>query len=113
LRGYAERSSDEVVRGRGVFGSNRGQQLGCGRTFSVLLGSVLAGFMVRTLKLFCFAKAVLGGLTRRTAWLSETGGALSLSSGYRQRGGSVESRHAARPALPRCTPPVSVRATAS
>jgi hypothetical protein len=82
-RGYAERGSDVVVRGRRVFCSNRGQRPGCGRTFSVLLSTVMSGFVVRTLTLFCFATAVLGGLTRRAAWLSETVGALSLSSGYR------------------------------
>jgi MSHA biogenesis protein MshM len=37
LRGYAERASELVFRGRRVFCSNRGQRLGCGRTFSVLL----------------------------------------------------------------------------
>jgi hypothetical protein len=45
--------------------------------------TVLGGFVVRTLMLFCFAQAVLGGLTRRAAWLREASGALSLSSGYR------------------------------
>jgi hypothetical protein len=83
LRGYAERGSDVVVRGRRIFCSNRGQRPGCGRTFSVLLGAVLSGFVVRTLTLFCFATAVLSGLTRRAAWLREARGALSLSSGYR------------------------------
>lgn len=83
MRGYAERSSEEVVRGRRIFCSNRGQRSGCGRTFSVLLGSVLSGFVVRTLTLLCFARAVLSGLTRRAAWLLEAQGALSLSSGYR------------------------------
>jgi hypothetical protein len=45
------------------------------------LMTVLGGFVVRTLTLFCFAQAVLGGLTRRAAWLREVGGAFSLSSG--------------------------------
>jgi hypothetical protein len=57
--------------------------VGCGRTFSVKLSTVLSGFVVRTLTLFCFATAVLGGLTRRAAWLTAACGALSLSSGYR------------------------------
>lgn len=47
------------------------------------LSTVLSGFAVRTLTLFCFATAVLGGLTRRAAWLCATCGALSLSTGYR------------------------------
>lgn len=81
LRGYAERSSEVLVRGRRIFCSNRGRQRGCGRTFSVKLTTVLAGFVVRTLTLWFFASSVLAGLTRRAAWLRE--GALSLSSGYR------------------------------
>lgn len=93
LRGYAERSSELVVRGRRTFCSNRGHRPGCGRTFSVLLSTVLGGFVVRTLSLFCFATTVLGGLTRRAAWLREVGGALSLSSGYRlwRRLGAAQS----------------------
>ena len=47
------------------------------------LGTVLSGFVVRTLTLWCFVQAVLGGLTLRAAWLVEAAGALSLSSGYR------------------------------
>ena len=83
LRGYAERSSEQVVRGRRFFCSNRALRWGCGRTFSVALMTVLTGFVVRTLTLCCFAQAVLGGLTRRAAWLREAGGAFSLSSSYR------------------------------
>jgi len=37
LRGYAERSSDTVVRGRRVLCSDRGRKRGCGRTVSTLL----------------------------------------------------------------------------
>jgi hypothetical protein len=83
LRGYAERSPGQVLRGRRFFCSNRALRWGCGRTFSVALITVLSGFVVRTLTLFCFAQAVLGGLTRRAAWLREASGAFSLSSGYR------------------------------
>lgn len=83
LRGYAERASEEVLRGRRFFCSNRSLRVGCGRTFSVALTTVLGGFVVRTLTLLCFAQAVLSGLTRRAAWLGEAGGAFSISSGYR------------------------------
>jgi len=83
LRGYAERSSELVLRGRRFFCSNRALRLGCGRTFSVGLSTVLSGFVVRTLTLWSFASAVLGGLTRRAAWVCQTRGGLSLSSGYR------------------------------
>jgi hypothetical protein len=79
LRGYAERSSELVLRGRRVFCSNRGLR----RTFSVKLAMVLSDFMVRTLTLFRFASAVLSGVTRRSAWLCAAPGVLSLSSGYR------------------------------
>jgi len=83
LRGYAECGSGQVDRGRRFFCSNRALRWGCGRTFSVAMMSVLLGFVVRTLTLFRFAQAVLGGLTRRAAWLREASGAFSLSSGYR------------------------------
>jgi hypothetical protein len=83
LRGYAERGEGRELRGRRLFCSNRGRRPGCGRTFSIKLSRVLAGFVVRTLTLFRFATAVLGGLTRRAAWLAAAAGALSLSSGYR------------------------------
>jgi hypothetical protein len=83
LRGYAERSSERVVRGRRFFCSDRGKRSGCGRTFSVKLSTVLCSFVVRTLTLWCFLQAVLSGRTRRAAWICATDGALSLSSGYR------------------------------
>ncbi len=105
LRGYAERSSEEVVRGRRVFCSNRGRRLGCGQTFSVLLSTLLSGFVVRTLTLFCFATAVLSGLTRRAAWLRVARGALSLSSGYRLWWRLQEAQSALRGRLCRHAPP--------
>jgi hypothetical protein len=83
LRGYAECGSEQVLRGRRFFCSNRALQRGCGRTFSVMLMTVLAGFVVGTLTLLCFAQVVLGGLTRRAAWLCGASRAFSLSSGYR------------------------------
>lgn len=83
LFGYDERGQERVVRGRRVFCSNRGRRPGCGRTLSVQLATVLAGFVVRTMTLFRFADAVLGGLARRAAWRCAAEGALSMSSGYR------------------------------
>lgn len=71
----------------------------------MLLGSVLWGFVVRTLTLVCFAKAVLGGLTRRAAWLCEAGGALSLSSGYRLWRRLGEAQATLRGRLCRVAPP--------
>ena len=83
VRGYAERGSGLVVRGRRFFCSDRGQRPGCGRTLSVMLQTVLTGFVVRTLTLYCFVQAVQSGLTRRAGWRRAAQGALSLSSGYR------------------------------
>ncbi len=83
LRGYAESSSEREVRGRRFFCSNRALRRGCGRTFSVMLMTVLSGFIVRTTTLFRFATSVLSGLSRRAAWLAETNGAFSMSTGYR------------------------------
>ncbi len=104
LRGYAERGSERVVRGRRFFCSNRALRFGCGRTFSVALTTVLAGFVVRTLTLLCFALAVLGGLTRRAAWLGVAGGAFSLSSGYRLWRRLQAAQSALRARLSRETP---------
>lgn len=83
LHGYAEHGSETIVRGRRFFCSNRGRRPGCGRTFSVKLLTIVRGFVVGTLTLWCFTQAVLAGLTRRAAWLREASGALSLSSAYR------------------------------
>jgi hypothetical protein len=56
LRGYAEDSSDRVVRGRRFFCSNRGHRKGCGRTVSVLLANWISRFSVALItlwSLFC------------------------------------------------------------
>ena len=109
LRGYAERGSERVVRGRRLFCSDRHLRPGCGRTFSVTLRTMMLGFVVRTLTLLGFARAVLGGLTRRAAWLAEAGGALSLSSGYRlwrrlcAAQSALRSRLSAGAPAPACT----------
>ena len=105
LRGYAERSSEAVVRGRRLFCSNRANKTGCGRTFSVKLATVLAGFVVRTLTLWQFASSALSGQTRRAAWISAAGGALSLSSGYRLWRRLREAQTTVRSRLWRQSPP--------
>lgn len=104
LRGYSERGQEREVRGRRLFCSNRQRRPGCGRTFSVKLATVIAGFIVRTLTLFRFASAVLGGLTRRAAWLGAAGGALSLSSGYRLWSRLTAAQSALRARLSREVP---------
>ncbi len=83
LFGYAERSNDREIRGRRLLCSGRFRRTGCGRTFSVLLATVIAGFVVRTGTLSGMAGAVLGGLCRKTAWEQICTPGLSLRSGYR------------------------------
>lgn len=87
LMGYAERGSDREIRGRRLLCSARFRRSGCGRTFSVLLATVIAGFTVRTPTLSAILEAVVGGVNRKAAWerLRETATApeLALRSGYR------------------------------
>ena len=68
LVGYAEHGSERVVRGRRLLCSRRFRRSGCGRTFSVLLATVLAGFTVRTRPLSQLLEWVVGGLCRKAAW---------------------------------------------
>lgn len=42
LRGYAETSSEQVIRGRRIFCNNRKKSRGCGKTFSLLLPDFIA-----------------------------------------------------------------------
>jgi hypothetical protein len=44
LTGYAERGSEREVRGRRFLCSSRFHRSGCGRTFSVLISTVVARF---------------------------------------------------------------------
>jgi hypothetical protein len=106
LRGYAEQAGVRVIRGRRVFCSNRFRRPGCGRTFSVLLGALLRGFVVRTETLFRFATEVTLGMTRKAAWHAATSGVMALSSGYRlwRRLGEAQSSLRAR-LCRQCPPP--------
>jgi hypothetical protein len=107
LRGYEEQGQGIAQRGRRIFCSDRYRRQGCGRTFSVLAATALAGFVVRTVTLFRFVEKVLAGLTRKTAWQAATRGALSLSSGYRLWRRMQNEQSALRSRLCRqCAPPV-------
>lgn len=68
LFGYAERTQERVVRGRRLFCSNRNRRPGCGRTLSIWLGAVIAGFVVRTRTLSHFVGEITEGKTRKAAW---------------------------------------------
>lgn len=83
LFGYAEVGSTRVVRGRRLYCSNRFRRPGCGRTFSVLLSHMLAGFTVTTKTLARFVRAVVAGACRKVAWEHSAGAGLVLRSGYR------------------------------
>jgi hypothetical protein len=82
LVGYAEHGNEHVVRGRRLLCSRRFRRSGCGRTFSVRLASVLAGFVVRSRTLSRLLESVVGGLCRKAAWEQAASG-LTLRSGYR------------------------------
>lgn len=82
LMGYAEACSGLVVRGRRLLCSRRFRRSGCGRTFSVLLATVLAGFVVRTGTMSRLLESVVGGLCRKAAWEQSAPG-LTMRSGYR------------------------------
>lgn len=82
LLGYADDSSDVVVRGRRFYCSKRFQKLGCGRTFSVVFANVLVGFVVRTDTLWRFLLAVLNRYSRKAAW-EQAAPRFSMTSGYR------------------------------
>lgn len=105
LRGYEERGDGRTLRGRRVFWSNRHRRPGCGRTFSVMLGSVVLGFVVRTLTLFRFVEAVVAGVKRAIAWREACGGAFSSWSGYRLWTRLSRAQHAVRTRLCREAPP--------
>lgn len=83
LWGYAERAPGRVVRGRRLLCSNRYRRPGCGRTLSIWLDTVLAGYAVRTRTLSDFVRRVTEGQSKKAAWEQAACGALSLGSGYR------------------------------
>jgi hypothetical protein len=80
--GYAEAGSERVVRGRRLLCSNRRRRTGCGRTWSVRIASVIAGFCVRTAALSHLLSAVVRGASLKAAWTTRPPG-LSMRSGYR------------------------------
>jgi hypothetical protein len=88
LTGYTERGNDRAIRGRRLLCSARFRRSGCGRTFSVLLATVIARFTARSPTLSALLEAVVGGLNRKAAWermqrSAGDGPGLSLRSGYR------------------------------
>jgi hypothetical protein len=105
LMGYAEHGGERVVRGRRLLCSRRYRRSGCGRTFVVLLATVLAGFVVRTGTLSRLLESVAGGMCRKVAW--EGGGTpgLTLRSGYRLWARLLGAQSRIRTALANVGPP--------
>jgi hypothetical protein len=88
LTGYAERGGEREVRGRRLLCSGRASVQGCGRTFSVLLATVIARFTARTETISALLEQVAFGFSRKAAWermhsADDEASGLSLRSGYR------------------------------
>lgn len=63
LRGYDLKKIDtQIIRGRRIFCSNRNRRRGCGRTWSVMLATMLKGFIVQTSHLWGFLKNIVKGM---------------------------------------------------
>ena len=107
LIGYAELGSERVVRGRRLLCSQRGRRSGCGRTFSLRIASVIAGFTVRTGTLSRLLLAVVGGSCIKAAWEHHVSSGLTLGSGYRLWRRLVLAQSHLRSALCRLGPPPS------
>lgn len=108
--GYAERGNDREIRGRRLLCSARLRRPGCGRTFPVLLATVIARFTVRTPTLSALLEAVVGGQSRKAAWegiqkSKARAGGLCLRSGYRLWDRLLAAQSRIRTALYSLAPP--------
>lgn len=110
LRGYAERGSKRVVRGRRLFCSNRFRKDGCGRTVSVLLAEFLARHVVGVRTLGRLLVAAVAGVSVRSAWQQAARGAFSVQTGYRLWWRLAKALAPLRTALCREAPPNESRA---
>lgn len=104
LMGYAEHTSEQEIRGRRLLCSRRSRRSGCGRTFSVLMATMVAGFTVRTHSLSRLLERVVAGLCRKAAW-EQSGASLTLRSGYRLWARLVNAQSRVRTKLCAMMPP--------
>ncbi|MGH8310257.1 MAG: hypothetical protein ACRETX_10760 [Steroidobacteraceae bacterium] len=111
LWGNAEIGSSRVVRGRRLYCSSRFRRPGCGRTFSVLLSHMLAGFTVTTRTLARLVRGVVAGACRKAAWEQSGGTGLSLRTGYRLWQRLDRAQSALRTQLLGLCPPPYTRST--
>lgn len=110
VMGYAERGTDRDVRGRRLLCSARARRTGCGRTCSVLIATVIAGFTVGAATLSRLLEEVVSGRSRKRAWerLQEAAGGgagLSLRSCYRLWSRLCAAQSRIRTALSGFVPP--------
>ncbi len=82
LRGYAERGSSRLLRGRRILCSNRGSRRGCGRTTSTLLARFIERCIVTAASLWALFSSLAQGLSVERAAL-ETSFPQTLRSAYR------------------------------
>lgn len=82
LRGYSAKGPDLIVRGRRFFCSNRFRKSGCGRTFSVLSGEMIRGFVVTAQILWELLQRMGAGMSANSAW-KLVAPDLSVESGHR------------------------------
>lgn len=63
LHGYdLEKINKRIIRGHRIFCSNRNLRDGCGKTWSIMLTSILKGFIVQTFHLWDFLKNIAKGM---------------------------------------------------
>lgn len=106
LYGYAEGSSDRELRGARLLCSRRHRRMGCGRTFGILLASVVPRRVVRASTIFGFFVALSGGAAVAQAWRGVS--AMSLRTGYRIRSRLALAGSAIRTALCSRAPPPAI-----
>jgi hypothetical protein len=109
LSGYAEIGSARVLRGRRLYCSDRFRRPGCGRTFSVLLSRMIAGFTATTETLARFVRAVVAGTCRKAAWERVARAGLVPRSGYRLWRRLDRAQSTLRSRLSRLCPPPDTR----
>lgn len=63
LHGYdLENINKKIIRGHRIFCSNRNRRDGCGKTWSIMLTSILKGFILQTKHLWDFLKNIGKGM---------------------------------------------------
>lgn len=106
LLGYAESSSERVLRGHRLLCSSRGQRTGCGRTVTIWLSTVLPRHSVGTATIFAFLTALAAGSCVAAAWPGTS--SMTLRTGYRIRFRIACAAFAIRTALLSRAPPPRV-----